>query len=300
MDHKSISRKIALAIDDWVRAEFPSDFRDHLGASLIGRKCDRELWYGFRWVAKPTYRKKDPETGVDFDNEPSMKRLFQRGHSEEDRLLAFVRGIGATVLERDPETGDQLRIVDVDGHFGGSLDAEATMPVDFGGVKVVVELKTYGQKAWDYLQKEGIAKAKPEHMTQMDVYGCKRGIAWGLYIAVNKNTDELFVLFRPLDVQNGRMMIERARRIILAVVPPERIDRDPTRYGSPCRFCDFKAICHEGKPATERNCRSCKNAQAAVDGEWYCGAFKMIVPHDAIPVAPRTCPQFSDITAVTR
>ena len=25
-------------------------FRDHLGASIIGKSCARALWYDFRWV----------------------------------------------------------------------------------------------------------------------------------------------------------------------------------------------------------------------------------------------------------
>ena len=30
-------------------------FRSHLGASLIGRECARELWYSFRWTTKPSF-----------------------------------------------------------------------------------------------------------------------------------------------------------------------------------------------------------------------------------------------------
>ena len=31
-------------------AEADDGFREHLGASLIGKSCERALWYDFRWV----------------------------------------------------------------------------------------------------------------------------------------------------------------------------------------------------------------------------------------------------------
>jgi hypothetical protein len=31
-------------------AEAGDGFREHLGASLIGKDCERALWYDFRWV----------------------------------------------------------------------------------------------------------------------------------------------------------------------------------------------------------------------------------------------------------
>ena len=49
----------------------------HLGASILGRDCPREIWYSFRWV----HREK---------HEPRMLRLFIRGHLEEPRFIALL------------------------------------------------------------------------------------------------------------------------------------------------------------------------------------------------------------------
>ena len=42
-------------------------FRDHLGASLIGKACARALWYDFRWVT-PSW------------HSGRLLRLFETGH----------------------------------------------------------------------------------------------------------------------------------------------------------------------------------------------------------------------------
>lgn len=65
--------------------------RNHLGASIIGRECQRELVYSFR---KAFTRK--------FSG--SMLRLFDRGHEEEARFTEFLAMIGIVVDNRDPTT----------------------------------------------------------------------------------------------------------------------------------------------------------------------------------------------------
>ncbi|MEO5365362.1 MAG: oxidoreductase, partial [Magnetococcus sp. WYHC-3] len=36
-------------------ADAGSGFRPHLGASLIGKECDRSLWLDFRWAARARF-----------------------------------------------------------------------------------------------------------------------------------------------------------------------------------------------------------------------------------------------------
>ena len=90
-------------------AEAGDGFREHLGASVIGRECDRALWYEFRWVTRAAQAGR-------------MLRLFETGRLEEDRLIRNLRRIGVTVLDVDPETGRQWHVQAHGGHFGGSLD----------------------------------------------------------------------------------------------------------------------------------------------------------------------------------
>ena len=71
-------------------------FRSHLGASLIGGECSREIWYGFRWVKKPKFSGR-------------ILRLFNRGHLEEARFIAMLLTIGCQVWQQDGH-GKQYRI----------------------------------------------------------------------------------------------------------------------------------------------------------------------------------------------
>ena len=40
------------AIFSGYEADASDGFRSHLGASLIGKECERALWYDFRWVTR--------------------------------------------------------------------------------------------------------------------------------------------------------------------------------------------------------------------------------------------------------
>ena len=83
--------------------------RPHLGASLIGRECQRQLWYSFRWCVLPNFA-------------PRMIRLFSTGFIEEGRIIQDLRNAGIVVFDRDPETGKQWSFKEFGGHFSGSAD----------------------------------------------------------------------------------------------------------------------------------------------------------------------------------
>ena len=105
-----LAEKTLSAIDQAIESDQDqAPGRAHLGASIIGRECSRELWYTFRWVAKKLHQAR-------------ILRLFSRGQNEEERFNEYLRQGGLTVWDTDPETGEQWRISDVHGHFGGSLD----------------------------------------------------------------------------------------------------------------------------------------------------------------------------------
>ena len=43
------------AIFSAYEADTRDGFRTHLGASLIGKACERALWYDFRWTTKAKF-----------------------------------------------------------------------------------------------------------------------------------------------------------------------------------------------------------------------------------------------------
>ncbi len=247
----------ATAIVQWYEKKVDEN-RPHLGASEIGKPCDRALWYGFHWTTK----KKFPGR---------IKRLFDTGFREEARFLEELRGIGVEVHDRDPITKLQHRFSAVDGHFGGSCDGVGRGFPEGPKTWAIVEFKTHGSKSFADLAKSGVQKSKPEHYAQMQVYMGLAELDRALYLAVNKDTDELHSEWIHFDKEAFAALLARAEKIIRADEPPPGISTDPAWYQ--CKFCDHAKLCH-GQIAAAKNCRTCVHSTPATDTEWNCAAQK--------------------------
>lgn len=279
---EALARQIEADIDELTAVKYNDGHRNHLGASLIGDACNRRLWYSWRWVQFPRFSGR-------------MQRLFNRGHKEEARFIEWMRDIGFSVWE-GTDDGKQFRVSMVEGHFGGSLDGIMQAPAvnpkyamlaNVG--PVLSEYKTYNEKTFKELKKDGVKKAKPRHYAQMCTYGRKYGMRYAIYMAINKNDDEIRVEVLELDWNVGTELERRAEAIITTQSPPRRISEYPTHME--CKFCDFMEICHRGAPY-EVNCRSCQFASPAANGQWHCGGYNQIIPGEVIRVG---CPNWRPI-----
>lgn len=232
--------------------------RPHLGASLIGRPCARQLWYIFHWATRRKHSGR-------------LLRLFRYGIDAEPRFVAELRAIGIEVMDRAPD-GAQWRVSDLGGHFGGSMDGAGVGFVEAPKTWHVLEFKTHNDKSFTDLQKDGVKKSKPEHYAQMQVYMGLTGMDRAFYMAENKNNSELHterVEFDPVEFQKLRA---KAERILDAAEPPEGISRDPSFYV--CKMCDHRDVCH-GNKAPAVSCRTCAHSTVRKDGDalWTCEQF---------------------------
>ncbi|WP_419833513.1 hypothetical protein [Endozoicomonas atrinae] len=239
-------------------------FRAHLGGSLIGRPCDRELWYSFRWC-------------TDTKHNGQLLRLFQTGHLAEERFIADLRSIGIKVFETDPATGKQFRVTACGGHFGGSFDGVGLGFIEAPKTWHLIEMKTHNEKSFKTLTSKGVKEAKPEHYIQMQsyMYLAEPKLTRAFYIAVNKNTDELYGERIRLDPEAGKGIIERADAIIASDRPLQKIHEDPSWYQ--CKFCNHHGVCH-GEEAPVVNCRTCMHSTPVDNGEWHCVRHDMEIP----------------------
>jgi hypothetical protein len=240
--------------------------RTYLGASVIGRECARALWYGFRWARKEKF---DGRT----------LRLFQTGHMSEGRFVADLRSIGCEVYDVDPATGRQFGFESLGGHMRGHMDGCAK-GIPGGGQKWhVVEFKTHSAKSFSELKKKGVRAAKPEHWAQMNWYMGKSSMSRALYVAVNKDNDDLYTERLEFDQVEFERTEAKAERIIFSGEPPPKISDDPKFYL--CNWCTFNGVCHGGEvPAA--TCRTCVHATPTREGNahWACEKHKP----DVIPV----------------
>jgi len=239
--------------------EFNRQFRPHLGASMGGDPCARKLFYNFRHA-------------IFVDHDGRILRLFQRGHKEEFTFQDELNKAGFNVITQDP-SGKQFRLgTDRNKHVSGSGDgfAQVLQASEFFDLNewLVVEMKTHNNKSFIKLQKEGVRVSKPLHYTQMQLYMKWSKLAKALYIAVNKDTDELYIECIPFDLAHAQEKEDRMVHVAESTSIPVKLHDDPSRFE--CKFCDYYSICHQDKFPLNVTCRNCAYVVPNSDGTWTC------------------------------
>lgn len=300
-----LSQEIHRQIDLYCQEVYDDGPRSHLGASLIGHPCNRYLWYTFRWV----FHKK---------HSGRMYRLFDRGHREEERFVKWLKGVGFEVTEFDTDwqpddvirigqhkgktikdvpsdyiewakkegvdlCKKQYRISGCNGHFGGSLDGLAVIPAVYvpTGERILVEFKTSGtgSKKFGKMQENGLKEAKPQHFSQVSIYGKKYNIKYVLYLMINKDTDDLHVELEAVDWVHGAEMERKAEYIIGSQEEPPRMCKSESHWEA--KYCDYLGVCFKDHKL-DKNCRSCKWAWPIENAQWGCEKWNCEIPLENI------------------
>lgn len=230
--------------------------RTHLGLSTIGDPCARKIFFGFRWAVKSQHSGR-------------IMRLFNRGHMEEGRFIAALLTAGMKIYQQDSE-GKQFRIVEFGGHVGSAIDGIVIGCPDLSdpSVAILTEMKTHGEKSFLKLKKEGCQSAKFVHYVQQQVYMNKMDLRASLYLAVNKNTDEIYAELIPYDEVVAMHFIDRSRQIAGADEAPVGLSNKGASWFE-CKMCDYSGICYRGEEPV-RSCRTCRYSIAKEDGQWHC------------------------------
>jgi hypothetical protein len=247
-------------IDKQIEKNNKDGFRPHLGASQLGNRCDRALWLSFRFAVKEKFSGR-------------MLRLFQAGHDFEPQIINQLRSIGVDIR------GSQKR-VNFGKHISGSVDGiiYSGLP-EAPSAQHVFEAKTHGQKSFDTLVKDGVEKAKPLHFIQMQIYMYGLDINRALYIAINKNTSELYQERIELNKEIAIKSIERGQRITMSERMPIGLSDDETYYE--CKYCPNHSFCFKERLTKEINCRTCAFSTAKEDSTWHCARWDDVIPNEA-------------------
>lgn len=260
---QEIKEKIEDGLEELSIKLHPSEHRNHLGISEIGEDCKLKLYFKFRWVLLEQH-------------DGRMRRLFARGHREEERYINYLEGIGCKVYRFD-NNGKQFRVSGVMGHYGGSCDGVVITP--WYPDPFLGEFKTHNTKSFVHYVDKGLQISKPKHFDQCCGYGEKMQIQYALYFPENKNDDDIKVTPIKLDWERGKALEKKAEEIILAQERPPKISENPAYYA--CQQCFAKDICHNGA-IPEKNCRSCKNSMPADGAQWYCKQWTAVIPSETI------------------
>jgi hypothetical protein len=263
---ESLAKWLPLMSDAY-RASDLKPVRSHLGASLIGDPCDRKLWYSYHWIKPEKFSGR-------------MLRLFNTGHLSEAVFIAMLECIGVEIRQFDPETGKQFNFSHTNGHFGGSSDGIAlNLPNLYE--PCLLEFKTNSSKTFKKLVKEGVAKSKPVHYTQMQIGMDKLKLNFSLYMAINKDDSDIYVEIIERENYVAGIHLDRAEEIIYATLPPQRMHESAEKFE--CKYCDFVFLCHMSDvDNVDVNCRSCEYSfpSKEVQGAWNCERFNCDIPKE--------------------
>ena len=258
--------------------------RGYLGASILGHPCERYLWFLFRNACREDFHGR-------------LYRLFQTGDLEEARFIEELRGIGCEVHDHD-KNGDQFEVNEFGGHLSGHMDGCAIGIPEAPKTWHVLEFKTHNKKSFTKLVAEGVERSKPMHFAQMQLYMHLTGMKRALYLAKNKDTDELYSERVKHDKVYCGCLLEKAYRIITSSTPAERISDNRDSWH--CRWCSAKGLCHPTGdipvlPVYELSCRQCCHSAAETEGKlagkWLCDLGMRLDPNSQLEF-PKTCPHF--------
>lgn len=237
--------------------------RSHLGMSQIGRPCDREIWYSFRWAAQNNF------------DAPTLKR-FEDGHASELVAVRRLKMVPGIELHEVDESGEQFRFEDFGGHFSGSCDGAVLGILQAPKTWHILEIKASAKaddldKAKKKVGEKGaLQEWNPVYYAQAALYMHYAGLDRHYLVCVTPGARGWTSVRTEADPVHAEVMRQRAERIIFT-------DEAPPRIGGPdfylCRWCDMHALCHGKEVMAERNCRTCLHVTPVRDGTWRCEKF---------------------------
>jgi hypothetical protein len=234
--------RIAKALNAVQRTEVP---RDYIGASVGGYACSRMLFYIRERVATSS-----PKARV--------LRIFDFGNSIETLAVKWLRDAGFYVYDTDPRTGDQFKVTGeyLSGHGDGVISNVPLLPDLYvrraNPIIRALEIKSHKAARYADVSDLGVKHSKFEHYAQIQSYldnsdqmlsafGIKGKIDTGLYVAINKDTCEVYLEEVAFDSEVCDSINDRAKFVQGAPSPPPRLADSKTK--SPCKYCDYKVHC---------------------------------------------------------
>ena len=225
--------------------------RPHLGASQIGASCQRSVVYGFYWAGKRSIAGK-------------LARIFSLGNHVEDVIIDSIRTVGIN------HYGAQRRISNYNGHGGGSVDGIVSNVPGFDtDEELLFEAKSMNHNNFLECKRKGVQESKPVYYAQLQMYMGRLQLGFAMFIAMDKNTAELYIEMVPFDIHKFDELVCNENMILEA----QRIDDFPRIGGTKswfgCKFCEFTDLCFDNATPL-KNCRTCTYSKMINNGKWFC------------------------------
>jgi hypothetical protein len=226
---RTLSDRVVYLLDRIERDEEP---RKHLGASVVGHPCERNVQYhllsAMGEIDAPTFPAR-------------IRRIFDRGHRYEAVCREWFREIGIEIAE-----GPQFR--GNGGIFAGSTDGLVVSAPSHLGIATpcLWECKTLGAKGFKSISGKGVREHSVTYYAQIQVYMAATGQTANpaLYTAVNADTMDVHCELVHYDGVTAIRMQERVTRLVQVTGMGELVPRHSTDSSHfVCKMCPFSGRC---------------------------------------------------------
>jgi hypothetical protein len=244
------------ALDNFQSDNSVAPFKNSFYAGNIGLECPKRQWLTFINAYTETISNK-------------TLRIFARGLREESYFVKILQDIGVEVIYPDESNKDDFKVDYLNGLVRGKIDAIALSGVKESPDKPhILEFKTMNNSSFNDLQKNGLEKFKAQHYYQIQFYMLSKNIDRGLYLAINKDNDELYVERVKLERNKLKEVMRKVSAIVLNKnnMPPA-ISEEKSFFK--CKMCPAQKVCH-GDEMPGINCRTCVFSKTSEDGQFYC------------------------------
>ncbi len=212
--------------------------RKYLGASSIGDKCERKLWYRLN---RPAERAPIPAMLILAAND---------GHRAEELMAALLRKVPGVELWTVKPDGSQYGFADLEDKFKGHIDGVIKGLPQAPKTPHIWEHKCCNQKKYDNLLKLRTEHGEKETLKKWNyVYYCQAQIYMHYfemerhYMTISLAGLRAFSSLRTeFDKNVAQALIDKAKRIINAKTPPFGISLNPSFFE--CAWCEFNEHCH--------------------------------------------------------
>ena len=217
-------------IDSAIEQSPPDAHRGYIGASSIGNKCLRSIYYGFVNTPTKPYSAK-------------QQRTFEIGKRLEGMIIDYIELAGFRVQRPEPGqygipcNDDEIEL------FSGNMDGLLYLTESH---VVVLEIKTAKASEYKKFVETGVKAWKPTYYAQLQSYMGMKKLNRALIVVLCKDNSDWHCEWVEYDDIVYHELRAKAQMVIDSVEPPPKINQNPCWYE--CQMCKYKEICHMPEP----------------------------------------------------
>lgn len=209
--------------------------------SSLGHCIRKNVYQMLGYIGKPH----DGQTLLIFENGNSFHTRMENLFKEMDILIApelslkspeiYVSGRSDAIIKNINEfepSGEVVKLVDPDNKVVYEGDPNAVM---------IVELKSIKGKNFDELP---IKAPKPDHMRQLQLYFYQTDLKYGYVYYESKDNQRTKAYYVERDEGIIQGVIDEIMETVDYVKRKELPERPFVATDIPCRFCNFRDLCH--------------------------------------------------------